>query len=48
MVIVSGLTKNVRREHLEEIFSKYGRVTGLDLPTFPKCKYLVYTLDSLN
>ena len=41
VVIVSGLTKNVRREHLEEIFSKYGRVTGLDLPTFPKCKYLV-------
>ncbi|GHJ87689.1 hypothetical protein NliqN6_4091 [Naganishia liquefaciens] len=36
VVIVSGLTKNVRREHLEEIFSKYGRVTGLDLPTFPK------------
>lgn len=38
VVIVSGLTKNVRREHLEEIFGKYGRVTGLDLPTFAICK----------
>lgn len=40
VVIVSGLTKNVRREHLEEIFGKYGRVTGLDLPTFAICKSL--------
>jgi RNA recognition motif-containing protein len=38
VVIVSGLTKNVRREHLEEIFGKYGRITGVDLPIFAKCK----------
>lgn len=43
VVIVSGLTKNVRREHLEEIFSKYGKVTGLDLPTFAKCKFSLRT-----
>ncbi|KAJ9102463.1 hypothetical protein QFC21_002863 [Naganishia friedmannii] len=36
VVIVSGLTKNVRREHLEEIFGKYGRITGVDLPIFVK------------
>ncbi|KAJ9125833.1 hypothetical protein QFC24_002617 [Naganishia onofrii] len=36
VVIVSGLTKNVRREHLEEIFGKYGRITGVDLPIFAK------------
>ncbi|KAJ9121662.1 hypothetical protein QFC22_002282 [Naganishia vaughanmartiniae] len=32
----SGLTNNVRREHLEEIFGKYGRITGVDLPIFAK------------
>ena len=38
VVVVSGLTKNVHRGHLEEIFGVYGRVTGLDLPLFRVCE----------
>lgn len=38
MIVVSGLSKNVQRGHLEEIFGEYGRVTGLDLPLFKVCE----------
>lgn len=38
VVVVSGLTKNVHRGHLEEIFGEYGRITGLDLPLFKVCE----------
>ncbi|GFZ43354.1 hypothetical protein JCM24511_01074 [Saitozyma sp. JCM 24511] len=34
VIVVSGLTKNVQKGHLEEIFGEYGKVTGLDLPLF--------------
>lgn len=37
VVVVGGLTKNVSRGHLEEIFGEYGRVTGCDLPVFKVC-----------
>ena len=37
VVVVSGLTKNVHRGHLMEIFQVYGKVTGLDLPLFKVC-----------
>ena len=42
VVVVSGLTKNVHRGHLEEIFGVYGRVTGVDLPLFRVCKSITY------
>ena len=38
VIVVSGLTKNVHKGHLDEIFGVYGRVTGLDLPLFKVCK----------
>jgi RNA recognition motif-containing protein len=38
VIVVSGLTKNVMKGHLEEIFGEYGRVTGLDLPLFKVCE----------
>jgi len=38
VVVVGGLTKNVHRGHLEEIFGEYGRVTGCDLPVFKVCE----------
>ncbi|OCF43208.1 hypothetical protein I317_02915 [Kwoniella heveanensis CBS 569] len=34
VIVVSGLSKNVLKGHLEEIFGEYGRITGLDLPLF--------------
>ncbi|ORY28600.1 hypothetical protein BCR39DRAFT_451859, partial [Naematelia encephala] len=34
VIVISGLTKNVHKGHLEEIFGAYGRVVGLDLPIF--------------
>ncbi|KAI9634457.1 uncharacterized protein MKK02DRAFT_37988 [Dioszegia hungarica] len=34
VIVVSGLTKNVHKGHLEEIFGEYGKITGLDLPLF--------------
>ncbi|WRT65949.1 uncharacterized protein IL334_002900 [Kwoniella shivajii] len=34
VIVVSGLSKNVMKGHLEEIFGEYGRITGIDLPTF--------------
>lgn len=36
--MVSGLSKNVMKGHLDEIFSEYGRITGIDLPLFKVCK----------
>lgn len=39
VIVVSGLSKNVQREHLEEIFGEYGKVTGLDLPLFKVCAF---------
>jgi hypothetical protein len=38
VIVVSGLTKNVHRGHLEEIFGEYGKVVGLDLPLFKVCE----------
>jgi RNA-binding protein with serine-rich domain 1 len=38
VIVVSGLTKNVQKGHLEEIFGEYGKVTGLDLPLFKVCE----------
>lgn len=38
VVVVSGLTKNVHKGHLEEVFGEYGKITGLDLPLFKVCK----------
>lgn len=35
VVIVAGLTRNVRVAHLKEIFGTYGEITGVDLPTYP-------------
>ena len=43
VIVVSGLTKNVQRAHLEEIFGEYGRVTGLDLPLFKVCAYTCHS-----
>lgn len=39
VIVVSGLTKNVHKGHLEEIFGEYGKITGLDLPLFKVCAY---------
>ena len=39
VVVVSGLTKNVHRGHLEEIFGEYGKIVGLDLPLFKVCEW---------
>lgn len=39
VIVVEGLSKNVMRAHLEEIFGEYGKVTGLDLPLFKVCEY---------
>lgn len=38
VVVVSGLTKNVHKGHLEEIFGVYGRITAIDMPLFKVCK----------
>ena len=38
VIVIGGITKNVSRGHLEEIFGEYGRVTGCDLPVFKVCK----------
>ena len=40
VIVVSGLTKNVLRGHIEEIFGVYGRVEALDMPLFKVCKCL--------
>jgi RNA-binding protein with serine-rich domain 1 len=42
VIVVSGLTKNVHRGHLVEIFEVYGKVVGLDLPLFKVCKCSPY------
>ncbi|KAK4686927.1 RNA-binding protein with serine-rich domain 1, partial [Tremellales sp. Uapishka_1] len=34
VIVVSGLSKNVMKGHLDEIFGEYGQVTGVDLPLF--------------
>ncbi|KAK1927891.1 hypothetical protein DB88DRAFT_479687 [Papiliotrema laurentii] len=34
VVVITGLTKNVQKGHLEEIFAPYGRIVAVDLPTF--------------
>jgi RNA-binding protein with serine-rich domain 1 len=39
VIVISGLTKNVTRGHLEEIFGVYGRVTGADVPVFKICMF---------
>lgn len=41
VVVVSGLSKNVMKGHLDEIFSEYGRITGIDLPLFKVCKFVI-------
>lgn len=38
VVVVSGLTRNVQKAHLEEIFGEYGKVTGVDLPVLRQCE----------
>lgn len=40
VIVVSGLTKNVHKGHLEEVFGEYGKITGLDLPLFKVCEYI--------
>lgn len=45
VVVVEGLSKNVGRAHLQEIFGEYGRVTGLDLPLFKVCEYALPRLE---
>ena len=40
VIVVGGLTKNVSRGHLEEIFGEYGKVTGCDLPVFKVCELI--------
>lgn len=42
VVVVSGLSKNVMKGHLDEIFSEYGRITGIDLPLFKVCKSVIF------
>jgi RNA-binding protein with serine-rich domain 1 len=39
VIVISGLTKNVHRGHLEEIFGVYGKVTGADVPVFKICEF---------
>lgn len=41
VIVVSGLSKNVMKGHLDEIFSEYGRITGIDLPLFKVCKFVM-------
>jgi RNA recognition motif-containing protein len=41
---VSGLTKMVRESHLEYIFSQYGTITNIILPTFRMCKWQRFSL----
>ncbi|KAL7416378.1 hypothetical protein BDY24DRAFT_326557, partial [Mrakia frigida] len=36
VIVISNLTKNVQKAHLEEIFGQYGEITGIDLPLFRK------------
>jgi RNA-binding protein with serine-rich domain 1 len=38
VIVVSGLTRNVHKVHLQEIFGTYGKVTGVDLPVFRQCE----------
>ena len=37
VVIVQNLTRNVVEAHLQTIFSFYGTINKIDLPTFAKC-----------
>ena len=37
VIVITGLTKNVQKGHLEEIFGVYGRIVAIDLPTFEVC-----------
>jgi RNA-binding protein with serine-rich domain 1 len=39
VVVITGLTKNVQKGHLEEIFAPYGRIVAVDLPTFEVCEW---------
>jgi RNA-binding protein with serine-rich domain 1 len=36
--VVEKLTKNVREEHLKEIFGAYGQIRDLDMPMNRQCK----------
>jgi hypothetical protein len=38
VVVITGLTKNVQKSHLDEIFGVYGRIVALDLPKFEVCR----------
>ncbi|KAK3342093.1 hypothetical protein B0T25DRAFT_559972 [Lasiosphaeria hispida] len=39
-VVVERLTKNVKEEHLREIFGQYGEIKDLDLPLNRQCTLL--------
>jgi len=38
VIVIDGLSKNVHKGHLEEIFRHYGRIILVDLPTFAVCE----------
>lgn len=42
VIVISGLTKNVTRGHLEEVFGVYGGVGGVDVPLFKVCTLILF------
>lgn len=38
VIVITGLTKNVHKGHLQEIFGVYGKIVALDLPKFEVCQ----------
>jgi RNA-binding protein with serine-rich domain 1 len=38
VVVVEGLSKNVHKGHLDEIFGVYGKILRIDLPIFAVCE----------
>jgi RNA-binding protein with serine-rich domain 1 len=40
VVIITNLSRNVVESHLKTIFSFYGLITKVDLPTFVKCEFI--------
>jgi hypothetical protein len=45
-IVIQQLTKNVKEDHLREIFGKYGPIKDLKLPMNPECRYS--TLSSVS
>ena len=38
-MVVEGISKNVHKGHLDEIFGVYGKIIQIDLPIFAVCEW---------